>query len=113
MEPNMDEDTKQTPQISHFIRKFDNSGHPLGNRIIVHKDWLWSAGGLPAVIKQWNCEGKCIRTLEDTTGGIESLLGWRDCLYSGSDDNSILVWSIITGECVRKLIGHDNTVYAL
>lgn len=66
----------------------------------------------PGIIKQWNCEGKCIRTLEGHKGKIVSLFIWRDCLYSGSMDG-ILVWSIITGQCVRKLIGHNGRVYAL
>src|SRR4051794_41157240 len=79
-EPNMNKAAEeQVPQISHFVRKLSSSGYPL----IGYKDWLWSAGREHTFIKQWNCEGQCIRTLSHTDI-IFSLCIWRDHLYSGS-----------------------------
>src|SRR5689334_7962496 len=111
----MDKVAKQLPQITQYIRKIDSDGH----RLIVYKDWLWSAGGDPGIIKHWNCEGKCIKTLEGHTKRIRSLFIWRECLYSGSDDNTIRLWDIITGQCLRQLIRHtvwvtnDSSIPAL
>src|SRR5690242_10948589 len=79
-EPNMDQVKQQLPQIEHFIRKLDT----FGSLLIVYKDWLYSTGGSSGVIKQWNCEGQCIRTLESRTGTILYLFGRGDYLYSGS-----------------------------
>jgi WD40 repeat protein len=29
-------------------------------------------------------------------------------IVSGSDDNTLRVWDVDTGECVRELKGHDD-----
>src|SRR5690348_3122546 len=104
----MDE-TQHLPQITDYIRKLDSNGY----RLIVYKDCLWSAKAFGKGIKQWNCEGKCIRTLRGPTYHITSLFIWRDCLYAGYEGNIIIVWNIITGQCVRQLIGHNGYVSAL
>src|SRR5690242_7597157 len=105
---NIDESSKKL-QTTKYIRKLDSDG----NRLIGYKDCLWSAVGDPGIIKQWNSDGKCIRTLEGHTSWINSLFIWRDCLYSASWDSTIRVWSIITGQCVRQLVGHTDWVCAL
>lgn len=34
-------------------------------------------------------------------------------LCSGSDDHTIRIWDVVTGECVGTLKGHNGSVFAL
>src|SRR2546429_226586 len=100
-----------TTTVDYFQKKYKLDFLD-GYCLVVHKDWMWS-GGSNGHIKQWNCEGKCIRLLKGHTNWIQCLFVWKDFLYSASYDRTIRVWSIITGQCVRKLIGHTDIVHAL
>src|SRR4051794_31161008 len=105
----MDANSPQVSQIEGHIRKLDGYGQLL----VVYKDWLWGAVEEPGIIKQWNSAGQCIRTFKSHLGKISCLFIWRDCIYTsfGEEDNTIQVWDIITGQCVRQLIGDTKGVH--
>ncbi|GAA5879981.1 hypothetical protein JCM8547_004831 [Rhodosporidiobolus lusitaniae] len=44
---------------------------------------------------------------------LDSSVGGGDIFASGSNDGTIHLWSLSTGECVRVLSGHDSFVYSL
>src|SRR5689334_22595883 len=88
------------PLSTYFIRHLDTNITAL---LIVYKDWLWGADF--KVIKQYNFKGQCIQSIE-ANHTLWVLFGYKDCLYSGSPNNTMRVWDIINGECIRQLQGH-------
>src|SRR5690349_782391 len=99
------EDTTELelPSIKEYIRKLETDSNELC--LATYKNFLFS-GGSSSIIQQWNCEGQCIRSLRGHKFRVSRLFVWKDHLYSGSEDSTIRVWSIITGTCLRVLNGH-------
>ncbi|MFM7428050.1 MAG: BTAD domain-containing putative transcriptional regulator [Elainella sp.] len=93
---------------------------------------LWSAdsnwivsGGEDGTVKVWDSQtGDCLQTLTGHTQGVWCL-AWAkrspasDCetglplLASGSEDHSIRLWDLSTGQCLHTLHGHHNGVLRL
>ena len=48
-----------------------------------------------------------------STFGNLNLSNWRRYLVSGSKDNTVKVWHLESGQCVRTLVGHTGPVKAL
>ena len=64
----------------------------------------------------WNLDnGEIARRLVGHAGAVLSLefLSGKNQLVSGSDDNTIRVWNLYTGRCVRVIAEHINGVVAL
>jgi serine/threonine protein kinase len=90
---------------------------PLGTQPVAEAQWVSADGALRLVP---DADGTA--TLEDVTGGRMTLRGhWgvvRDAVFSadgervvtGSDDSSVRVWSVRTGEPLQVLRGHDGPV---
>ncbi|OAQ62527.1 g-protein beta wd-40 repeats containing [Purpureocillium lilacinum] len=64
---------------------------------------------LPKVNDYW---GLCMQTLEGHDHGVTSVAFSPDSalVASGSNDQTIRLWRVATGECVRTLKGHDSWV---
>ena len=45
--------------------------------------------------------------------GLRCLFVKDDRLYSGSEDNSLIVWDKMTGERLAKLVGHTRAVISV
>lgn len=94
---------------------------------------LWSvdgkrivSGGDDGTVKVWDSQtGDCLQTLSGHTQGVWCL-SWAksspvsDCattplplLASGSEDHTIRLWDLRTGQCLHILQGHDNGVLRL
>jgi WD40 repeat protein len=58
---------------------------------------------------EWNA---CILSLEGHSESVNSVMFSRDesRLASGSDDNTVRVWDVQTGQCQHTLKGHSNRV---
>ncbi|BGP38000.1 hypothetical protein JCM10449v2_001927 [Rhodotorula kratochvilovae] len=52
---------------------------------------------------------RALAKLEKSAGGGEG----ENWFASGSNDGTIRLWSLLTGECVHTLSGHDSFVYSL
>jgi hypothetical protein len=68
---------------------------------------LWAMS--PDARAPWPCE----RTLEGHRGLVSCLAVWEDKVISGSWDDSIRVSDVATGEHIKTLAGHADTVMAL
>src|SRR5690348_3648644 len=98
---------QKLPQIRDYIRKSDTIK---SDRLILCNGYLWSAKNSRTIggkIRQWDCEGQCIRTLQVERGSIDCLLEWKDCLYIG------LGWSTmqaldIKGHWLKGLVEQYN-----
>jgi WD40 repeat protein len=64
---------------------------------------------LPDVDSDWNA---VLQTLEGHTSWVKSVVFSNDgtLIASGSDDNTIKIWNVATGEEEQTLEGHTNTV---
>src|SRR5438046_2621417 len=98
-------------RITSYLRKLDGHGFPAHLSVFI--DCLWSDKQLTGIIKQWNSDGKCIRTLLGHSSRIMCLFVWKDNLYSASYDGTISIWNTGTGQHVKQLIGHSAAVNAL
>jgi NACHT domain- and WD repeat-containing protein len=58
---------------------------------------------------------RCLKTLEGHTSWVKAVSMTPDGrrAVSGSDDHTVRVWDLETGECERVLEGHTDTVYAV
>src|SRR5690348_5535179 len=94
-----------------FINKFEAHSFSIRS-LIVWRDTLWSSSG-DNTIKQWNSNGKCIKTLKGQSSELVLFLFvWKDMLHGASTDDTIHVWNF-EGECLRILKGHTDWVKSL
>ncbi|XP_058831313.1 F-box/WD repeat-containing protein 7 isoform X2 [Topomyia yanbarensis] len=86
------------------------------------------AGNMPPISSQWkaaymrqhiiemNWRSRPIRTAKVLKGHddhvITCLQFCGNRIVSGSDDNTLKVWSAITGKCLRTLVGHTGGVWS-
>jgi WD40 repeat protein/DNA-binding SARP family transcriptional activator len=93
---------------------------------------LWSAdgkwivsGGEDGTVKVWDSQtGDCLQTLSGHTQGVWCL-SWTNSpashratahlplLASGSEDHTVRLWNLNTGQCLQTLQGHYNGVLRL
>lgn len=70
---------------------------------------LIATGGQDCTLKLWDWQGHCLQTLEGHTSAISSLAFWQGgtqdapLLVSGSHDETIRLWDIASGQCVKVL----------
>ena len=77
---------------------------------------LLASGSLDNTIKIWNLTtGKCIKTFEQHTKGIQCLLFLNNdqILVTGSKDTTIKLWNINNGQLIKTLDGHTNWINCL
>ncbi|KAI5640811.1 D domain of beta-TrCP domain-containing protein [Phthorimaea operculella] len=111
-----------------FVRTLN--GHKRGIACLQYRDRLVVSGSSDNTIRLWDIEcGQCIRVLEGheelvryflillvriTLNGHKrgiACLQYRDRLVvSGSSDNTIRLWDIECGQCIRVLEGHEELV---
>src|SRR4051794_1289393 len=92
---------KEPLQVTRYVRKLDSGGL----WITVFKDYLFNVDGT-SIIKQWNSEGQCIRTMEIPNKEIFKLFVWRDCMYviSYVDNIDVTFIHLYDGHSVREFI---------
>ncbi|MDJ0703798.1 MAG: pentapeptide repeat-containing protein, partial [Leptolyngbyaceae cyanobacterium MO_188.B28] len=86
---------------------------------------LLASGSEDRTIKIWDVQtGKCLRTLNEHNGKVFSVVfhptdsrhlgqGASPLLASGSEDKTIKLWNVTTGECLNTLKGHDHWIRSL
>lgn len=64
---------------------------------------------LPTVEEEWD---PCIWTLQDHTATVRAIVFSHDDKYlaSASEDHTVKIWSLKTGECEQTLRGHKDSV---
>ncbi|GKU11826.1 unnamed protein product, partial [Fusarium langsethiae] len=69
-------------------------------------------GNVPKVEENWDA---CLLTLEGHSDHVSSVVFSHDSkkVASGSDDETIRIWDIETGECERVLEGHSESVHSV
>lgn len=76
----------------------------------------WKAEYMRQHAIEMNWRTKPIRTPKELKGHddhvITCLQFSGDLIVSGSDDNTLKVWSLTTGRCVRTLVGHTGGVWS-
>jgi WD40 repeat protein len=62
-------------------------------------------------IAEWLAQ-KCEWVFEGHTGFVRSVCIFDDGIHivSGSDDNTVMVWNVLTGECEQTLFGHTDWI---
>src|SRR5690242_4641215 len=65
-----------------------------------------------STIQAWNAAGEVQHTYKGHTRRIKCLLEHAGHLWSASDDKTVRVWNIDTGECI-KTIQCQGTVFSL
>ncbi|BGO89650.1 hypothetical protein NBRC10512_001497 [Rhodotorula toruloides] len=70
---------------------------------------LFKADKLVKTFKGHTQAVRALAKLDKSAGGGEG----GDWFASGSNDGSIRLWSLLTGECVHTVSGHDSFVYSL
>lgn len=108
-------------KTGEVVRAFVAAGAAI-TCMVVLKDLLFVAG-----------EEQVVRSFDLTTGEsrlFEGHTGWVLCmttytnlkedgsvesvwLFTGSDDNSVRIWDIKTGQCLEELTGHKNGVTSM
>src|SRR5258708_286180 len=82
-------------------------------RETVHCFLVWGSSlfiGFVGNIVQWDQPGEVSRVLKGHHHArVFCLLKCRDMLWSGSDDSTLRLWNVQTGECVQKI----NTGFCL
>ncbi|XP_058456819.1 F-box/WD repeat-containing protein 7 [Malaya genurostris] len=77
---------------------------------------LWKAAYMRQHIIEMNWRSRPIRTAKVLKGHddhvITCLQFCGNRIVSGSDDNTLKVWSAITGKCLRTLVGHTGGVWS-
>ncbi|WP_026734121.1 eIF2A-related protein [Fischerella sp. PCC 9605] len=77
-----------------------------------------------STIRVWDIStGKCTKVLQGHTNGVWSVAllpippnsplnkgGHRAIVASGSDDNTVKIWDITTGRCIKTLQGHTDWI---
>ncbi|CAG9136678.1 unnamed protein product [Plutella xylostella] len=109
-----------------FVRTLN--GHKRGIACLQYRDRLVVSGSSDNTIRLWDIEcGQCIRVLEgheELVRCIRASACWRatrswcgaygqwrgDTVSSGSSDNTIRLWDIECGQCIRVLEGHEELV---
>ncbi|KAI5640810.1 hypothetical protein NE865_06918 [Phthorimaea operculella] len=101
------------------------NGHKRGIACLQYRDRLVVSGSSDNTIRLWDIEcGQCIRVLEGheelvrcisiTLNGHKrgiACLQYRGRLVvSGSSDNTIRLWDIECGQCIRVLEGHEELI---
>ena len=57
--------------------------------------------------------GAPIATLQGHTDWVYCLIVHNNILYSGSSDNTIRAWNLVTNQCIATLQGHTSSVICL
>lgn len=75
-----------------------------------------ASGSNDGTIKLWDVrDGKCLKTLQEHTSGVQSVAFSPDgqTLASGSNDQTVRLWDVRDGKCLRTLRGYTNWVMSL
>ena len=87
----------------------------LQSRFVAHPEHAWQVyfvddstlvtSGNDPVIRLWNLQGECLAELKGHQRGVQSLVCCprNHCLISVSDDETIQVWSLPSGEVLHSL----------
>jgi len=63
--------------------------------------------------RNWEKNNFRLQTLKGHYGDIRAVSYDEDILLSGGEDNTVKVWSIHSGKCLRDLHGHRGWIYSL
>ncbi|XGV96578.1 MAG: NB-ARC domain-containing protein [Leptolyngbya sp. BL-A-14] len=105
-------------------------GHTSGVRAIAFSPdgHFLISGGDDQEIRLWDVQtGHCLQTFQGHTGwvwsvafapqrnanspvGLESSEGKGQCFASGSEDQTVRLWDVQTGQCIKTLPGHTGLV---
>lgn len=92
---------QQINEESRFPNKFEEY-HEINGRYLLHK--LFDPWHHAEQVKSFRIHYKSICAL---------LIDMRGRLISASDDASIKIWNIETGECLKTFLGHKHSVTAV
>lgn len=68
------------------------------------------SASLDATLRVWDTTGACLRVLTGHTGPVLACLAVGETVWSGSGDGTIRVWDPDSGECLRILQAHGDSV---
>ncbi|KAK2076200.1 hypothetical protein QBZ16_001132 [Prototheca wickerhamii] len=71
------------------------------------------SASLDATLRVWDTTGACLRVLTGHTGPVLACLAVGETVWSGSGDGTIRVWDPDSGECLRILQAHGDSVRGL
>ncbi|PMB51174.1 hypothetical protein CEN39_16580 [Fischerella thermalis CCMEE 5201] len=79
--------------------------------VVFSPEGIIASGGEDRIVRLWTLEGEC-RCLRGHTDFIFAVSFSRDgcTLASGSADQTIRLWDVVTGECTKVLHGHAGLV---
>jgi len=62
------------------------------------------------LLKFWDVNDGCLRTLKAHDGWVNCIIPESNgvVLLSGSEDKTMKIWNMETGECVRELVAQFN-----
>lgn len=55
----------------------------------------------------------CLMTFQGHEQAVRAIAAENETVVSGSYDGSVRVWSLITGECSHRLLGHRDKIYSV
>ena len=98
-----------------------DSGRSSGSRPSSAPASVWGAASREAVLggyrRHWEGawqDTRCLRTLSGHSDRVNAVAVLdADRIVSGSDDKTLKVWSVTSGECLQTLSGHSYCVSAV
>ena len=74
------------------------------------------SGSGDKTLRLWDvASGKCVKTLEGHSNGVNSVCFSKDdkLVVSGSYDRTLRLWDVASGKCVDTLEGHSGGVISV
>ncbi|MEA3324138.1 MAG: TIR domain-containing protein [Euryarchaeota archaeon] len=105
--------TQLAGQLLGRLQTFQESG--IQSMLKQAREWEGGLWLCPLTASLISPGGPLIRILEGHTGSVDAVAVTPDGRYaiSGSDDNTLKVWDIESGEEIRTLAGHTSSVDAV
>jgi len=78
------------------------------------EDGSFVSGSADQTLKNWDGTGKRLHTFIGHSKGVNRVIELkRDVIVSASNDSTVKIWRVSTGECLKTLTIHSSSVYGL